>query len=132
MCSLKDAKLGKKCTLLDLSRRASVAEPEAQGAAVLSCATQRQESSSTPKPPTDHLTSVEDLESNERLEEELKSEADKKEKTEELSANESPAKMEVDPTDSRSDEEQSMTACNLVSDSLVFNFMWSMSCAHLF
>lgn len=105
---MKDVKLGKKCTLLDLSRRPSVAEPEAQGAAVLSCATKCQDSSCTPKPPTDHLTSVEDLESNERLEEELKSEADKKEKTEELLANESPAKMEADPTDSPLDEEQSM------------------------
>lgn len=124
MCFLKDAKLGKKCTLLDLSRRPSVAEPEAQGAAVLSCATKRQDSSCTPTPPTDHLMSVEDLESNERLEEELKSEADKKENTEELLANESPAKMEADPTDSQLDEEQSMQ--------LVFNFLWRMGFSHVF
>lgn len=130
MCFPKDAKLGKKCTLLDLSRRPSVAEPEAQGAAVLSCETKGQDSLSTSKTPTDHLMSVEDLESNERMEEEG---ADKKEKSEELSAEESPAKMEVDPTDSLSDEEQSMTECNLVSNSIEFNCMWSMSCAtHLF
>lgn len=105
-----------------MSRRPSVAEPEAQGAAVLSCVTKGQDSLSTPKTPTDHLTSVEDLESNERMEEEG---ADKKEKSEELSAEESPAKMEVDPTDSLSDEEQSMTECNLVSNSIEFNCMWS-------
>ena len=53
--------------------------------------------------------SVEDLESNERMEEEKKEGLGENEKSEELSADESPAKMEVDPAFSRSDEEQSMT-----------------------
>lgn len=106
--SSKDAKLGKKCTLLDLSRRPSVAEPEAQGAAVLSSEAKDQDSSSLSKPATDHLMSAEDRESSERIEEETKAGEDEKEKSE-LSPDESPTKMEVDPADSRSDEEQSMT-----------------------
>uniref|UniRef100_A0A3B5BN74 Bromodomain PHD finger transcription factor n=1 Tax=Stegastes partitus TaxID=144197 RepID=A0A3B5BN74_9TELE len=100
---LEDAKLGKKCTLLDLSRRPSVVAPEAQGEAALSSEAKDQDSSSLSKP--DHLTSAEGLESNERMEEEKKEEVDEKEK-EESSAVESPAKMEVDPTDSPSDEER--------------------------
>lgn len=121
----KDAKLGKKCTLLDLSRRPSVAAPETQGAAVLSSEAKDQDSSHPSKPATDHLMSVDDLESNERMDEEKKERAGEKEKSEELSADESPAKMEVDPTDTRSDEEQSMTECDLVSNRFVLNCMWS-------
>lgn len=97
MCFTKDAKLGKKCTLLDLSRRPSAAETDAQEATVLSGVTK--DSSSPPQ-------SVEDLEPCERMEEEG---AEKKETPEELSAEESPTKMDVDPPDSPSDEEQSMT-----------------------
>lgn len=119
LCFPKDAKLGKKCTLLDLSRQPSVAEPEAQGAAVLSSEAKDRESSSLSEPLTDHLMSVEDLESNERMEEEKKEVVDEKEKSEELSANESSVKMEVDGTDLGSDEEQSMTECDLVSNSIV-------------
>uniref|UniRef100_A0A8D3DCT4 Bromodomain PHD finger transcription factor n=1 Tax=Scophthalmus maximus TaxID=52904 RepID=A0A8D3DCT4_SCOMX len=48
------------------------------------------------------------------------------EKMEESPVDESPAKMEVDPTESRSDEEQSMTECDLVSNSIVFNCIYSM------
>lgn len=59
---------------------------------------------------TDCLRSVEDLDSKERMEEEKKEAVDEKEKSEELSTDESPAKMEVDPTDAPSDEEQSMSA----------------------
>ncbi|XP_034743278.1 nucleosome-remodeling factor subunit BPTF-like isoform X4 [Etheostoma cragini] len=103
---LEDAKLGKKCTLLDLSRRPSVFAPEAQGAAVLHSEEKDQDSSGLSKLATDPPMSVEDLESNERIEEEKKEESDENEKSEELSADESPAKMEVDPTYSRSDEEQ--------------------------
>lgn len=125
LCFPKDAKLGKKCTLLDLSRQPSVAEPEAQGAAVLSSEAKDRDSSSLSKSVTDHLMSVEDLESNERMEEEKKEGADEKEKSEELSADESPVKMEVDPTDLQSDEEQSMTECDLVSNRIVFNCMCS-------
>ena len=99
----KDAKLGKKCTLLDLSRRPSVAAPEAQGAAVSSSEEKYQDPSSL----TDHPMTNE-LESNERMEEEKKQGAEEKEKSEELSADETPTKMEVDPPDSRP-EEQSMT-----------------------
>lgn len=105
----KDAKLGKKCTLLDLSRHASVAAPEAPGPAVLSSEAKDQDSSSLskPAPDPDPSMSVEDVESNERIEEEKKDGVDKK-ATSELSSEESPVVMEVDPTDSRS-EEQSMT-----------------------
>ncbi|XP_074486723.1 nucleosome-remodeling factor subunit BPTF-like isoform X2 [Sebastes fasciatus] len=103
---LEDAKLGKKCTLLDLSRRPSIAAPEAQGAAVLSCEEKDKDSSILSKPAADHPMSVDDSKSNERMEEEKKEVEDEKEKSEKLSADESPVKMEVDPTDSRSDEEQ--------------------------
>lgn len=105
-----DAKLGKKCTLLDLSQRLIVAEPETQVAALLSSVTKDQDSCSTPKTPTDRATSGENLETNKRTEkEETKEEAGKKGKSEELSAEESPEKMEVDRGDSPSNEEQSMT-----------------------
>uniref|UniRef100_A0AAQ5XRQ1 Bromodomain PHD finger transcription factor n=1 Tax=Amphiprion ocellaris TaxID=80972 RepID=A0AAQ5XRQ1_AMPOC len=102
---LEDAKLGKKCNLMDLSRRPSIVVPEAQEAAALSTEAKDQDSSSLSKP--DHLMLGEDLESNERLEEEKKEEVDEKEKKkEESSAGESLAKMELEPTDSPSDEEQ--------------------------
>ncbi len=120
MCFPKDAKLGKKCTLLDLSRLPSVAEPEAQGAAVFSSEAKDRDSSSLSKSVTDL---VEDLESSERMQEEKKEGVDEKEKSEELSADESPAKMEVEPTDLGSDEEQSMTECDLVSNSIVFKLV---------
>ncbi|XP_026158254.1 nucleosome-remodeling factor subunit BPTF isoform X2 [Mastacembelus armatus] len=103
---LEDAKLGKKCTLLDLSRRPSVATPEAQGSAALSSETKDQDSSSPSEPTADRLISVEDLKSTEGIGEENKEEVEEKEKTEELSEDESAAKMEADLTDSRSDEEQ--------------------------
>ncbi|XP_062243495.1 nucleosome-remodeling factor subunit BPTF-like isoform X5 [Platichthys flesus] len=104
---LEDAKLGKKCTLLDLSRRPSVATPEAQGAAVLISEAKDQGSCSLSKPATDPLLSAEYLESNEKMEEEIKEEMDVKEKkTEEMSVEESPAKMEVDPTESPSNAEK--------------------------
>lgn len=102
----KDAKHGKKCTLLDLSRRPSIAVPEAQGIVASSSETKAQDSSSLSKPTADHL--IEDLDSNERMEEDKKEEVQDKEKMQELSPDESAAKMEVDPTDSRSDDEQSM------------------------
>ncbi|XP_047189812.1 nucleosome-remodeling factor subunit BPTF-like isoform X1 [Scophthalmus maximus] len=104
---LEDAKLGKKCSLLDLSRRPSVATPEAQGAAASVCEAKDQGLCSLSKPATDHLRSAEEFVSNERMKEETKEEVDIKEKMEESPVDESPAKMEVDPTESRSDEEQS-------------------------
>lgn len=116
----KDAKLGKKCTLLDLSRRPSIAAPDAQGNIVSSSETNSQDSSSLSKSTTNDLTSVEDLGSNERMEKETMKEEIDEEKTHELSPGESAAKMEVDPKESQSDEEQSMTECNLVSNSIVF------------
>lgn len=115
----KDAKLGKKCTLLDLSRRPSVAAPEAQGAAVSSGEEKDQDSSSLSKPATDHPMTNE-LESNERMEEEKKQGAEEKEKSEELPADETPTKMEVDPPDSRP-EEQSMTVRLCVIACVVLN-----------
>lgn len=93
--------------------------------------TNSQDSSSLSKPTTDDLTSVEDLGSNERMEKEKKEEMEDKGKTHELSAGESAAKMEVDPKESQSDEEQSMTECDLVSNSIVFSCICSM-CGALF
>lgn len=112
-----------------MSRRPSVAAPEAQGAAALSSEAKDQGLCSPSKSATDHLLSDEGFASNEKMEEEKTEEADEKEKTKELSVDESPAKMEVDPTESPSDEEQSMTECDLVSNSIVFNRMYSMSSA---
>lgn len=117
MCFTEDAKLGKKCTLLDLSRRPSATETDAQEAAVLSGVTKG--SSSPPQ-------SAEDSESCERMEEEG---AEKKETPEELPAEESPTKMDVDPPDSPSDEEQSK--CKLVSDSNMFSCMLSWATCYI-
>lgn len=111
---------------MDLSRRPSVATPEAQGAAASVCEAKDQGLCSLSKPATDHLRSAEEFVSNERMKEETKEEVDIKEKMEESPVDESPAKMEVDPTESRSDEEQSMTECDLVSNSIVFNCIYSM------
>lgn len=108
MLYLIDAKLGKKCTLLDLSRRPSVPESESQGVAVLSCITKGQDPASTPRSPPDRLTSV-DLESCERVEEGMKMGEAEKEKSEELPAEDSPAKMELDPTVPESDENKRMS-----------------------
>lgn len=105
---LIDAKLGKKCTLLDLSRRPSVPESESQGVAVLSCITKGQDPASSPKSPLDRLASA-DLESCERVEEEIKKGEAEKEKLEELPAEDLPAKMELDPTDPVSDENKRMS-----------------------
>lgn len=108
MLYLIDAKLGKKCTLLDLSRRPSVPESESQGVAVLSCMTKGQDPAGTPRSPPDRLTSGE-LESCEGAEEGTKTGEADKEKPEELPAEESPAKMEVDPTEPESDENKRMS-----------------------
>lgn len=107
-----------------MSRRPSTAAPEAQGVVASSSDTNSQDSTNLPKPTTDHLVSVEDLDSNERLEK--KEETEDKENTLELSTDESATKMEVDPTESRSDEEQSMTECDLLSHCIVFNYICSM------
>lgn len=93
-----------------MSRRPSVAASEAQGVTASSSDASDQNSSTLSKPATDHLMSVEDLDSNERMEEEKKEAVDEKEKSEELnSTDESPAKMEVDPTNEPTDEEKSMS-----------------------
>lgn len=82
-----------------------------------------QDSCSTPKTPTDHATSGENLETSGRMEKEETKEADKKGKSEELSAEESPEKMEVDHRDSPSNEEQSMTEFTLVSESIILDLL---------
>lgn len=106
MCSFsKDAKLGKKCTLLDLSRRPSVAAPDAQVSSdTVINESKDQESSILSESAADRLTSVEDLESGDSKAEEKK---DGKEKSEDLLAEESPEKMGVDPAEPPSEEEQS-------------------------
>lgn len=109
-----------------MSQRPCVVKPKAQGAAVLGCATKGQDSANTSKSPMDLLA---DLESNERMEVERNKGVGEKENSEELPADEVSAKMEVDPADLLSDEEQSMKKCSLVSKSIVFICMWSMSCA---
>lgn len=103
---LIDAKLGKKCTLLDLSRRASVPESESQGVAVLTCITKNQDPDGTPK--LDRLTSA-DLETCQRVEEEMKTGEAEKEKSEELPEGDSAEKMDLEPTDPVSDENKGMS-----------------------
>lgn len=103
-----DAKLGKKCTLLDLSHRPSVPQAESQGVAVLSCITKGQDPSSPPKSPLDHLPSA-DSESCEMVEEEMKKGEAEKGKSEESPAEDSPVKMDLDPPDSVSSENKSMS-----------------------
>lgn len=105
-----------------MSQRPIVAEPETQVAALLSSVTKGQDSCSTPKTPTDHATSGENLETSKGTEKEKsKEEADKKGMSEELSAEESPEKMEVDRRDSPSNEEQSMTKFTLVFESIILD-----------
>lgn len=82
-----------------MSRRPSVVTPEAQGAAATSSEATEEDSSGLPKPLTDQQTS------NEKRDEEKKEDLDEKEKAKE----DLPTKMEVDSTDSPSDEVQSMT-----------------------
>lgn len=82
-----------------MSRRPSVVTPEAQGAAATSSEATEEDSSGLPKPLTDQQTS------NEKRDEEKKEDLDENEKAKE----ELPTKMEVDSTDSPSDEVQSMT-----------------------
>ncbi|KAG7485284.1 nucleosome-remodeling factor subunit BPTF isoform X1 [Solea senegalensis] len=100
---LEDAKLGKKCTLLDLSRRPSVAAPEAQEPAALTSEAKDQGLCSLSSPATERLMSVE---SDEGMEVEKKEELSVKEKLEELPVDESPVKTEMDPSESRGDETQ--------------------------
>lgn len=86
-----DAKLGKKCSLLDLSRRPSVIAPETQNSAALKSEAKDPNSTCLSKP------SARELDSTEKVEENTKEEMDDKEiKTESSSADESPANMEVD------------------------------------
>ena len=107
--SSKDAKLGKKCTLLDLSRRHSVVTPETGDAAASSSVAEDPDSACLSKSLAANVES-------ERTEEEKKEELDEKEnKKENLLADASPAKMETDPPESPS-KEQSMT---LFSDACI-------------
>lgn len=110
----QDAKLGKKCTLLDLSRRPSVVDSQE---AAEDEAKDEDSSCSPPKPVTDHV-SMEDSEPSEVVPEDNKEGLDEKEKSKsvELPVDESPTKMEVDASDSPSDDGQSMTECNLASN----------------
>lgn len=82
-----------KCTLLDLSRRPSVITPEAQGTVASSSETKAPSSSSPSHSGADHL--MQNLNAHGNMDEEMQ-------------VKESVTKMEVDPTDSQSDEEQSM------------------------
>lgn len=103
LCRLIDAKLGKKCTLLDLSHRPSVPQSESQGVAVLSCITKGQDPASPPQSPLKSAGS----ESGEVVEEELKQREAGSEKAEELPAEDSAVKMDLDPPDSVLDENKS-------------------------
>lgn len=114
-----DAKLGKKCTLLDLSQHHTVAEPETQVAALLSSVTNNQEPRSnlpSPSPsPADQATSGGTLQT-ERTEEERAKEEAYEGKSEDLPAAASQEKMEVDPKDSPSHEKQSMSEHCLMAE----------------
>lgn len=72
--------------------------------AVLSCTAKGRDSPTTPEAPRDPPA---DVEPSEGVEEDVKKEDGEKAKPEELPAEDSPAKMEVDPTDSPSDEQKS-------------------------
>ncbi|KAM8880253.1 nucleosome-remodeling factor subunit BPTF-like isoform 8-T9 [Spinachia spinachia] len=108
---LEDAKLGKKCTLLDLSRHHSVAASGAQQAAVSSPGAKDQDFCSLSKSATGPPMSVEA--SNGKMEETKKEGVAEMKRSEELSADGSPAEMEVDPTDSQTEEMQSTTRGHL-------------------
>ncbi|XP_029950478.1 nucleosome-remodeling factor subunit BPTF isoform X3 [Salarias fasciatus] len=92
---LEDAKLGKKCTLLDLSRGSSATPSEAREASDFTNEAKEQESSNISKV-LKNLGSAEKIEGNQRKEMEEK----------ETAADESPAKMEVDRAESPSHVEQ--------------------------
>uniref|UniRef100_A0A672II38 Bromodomain PHD finger transcription factor n=1 Tax=Salarias fasciatus TaxID=181472 RepID=A0A672II38_SALFA len=91
----KDAKLGKKCTLLDLSRGSSATPSEAREASDFTNEAKEQESSNISKV-LKNLGSAEKIEGNQRKEMEEK----------ETAADESPAKMEVDREDKASVKEE--------------------------
>ncbi|XP_061578241.1 nucleosome-remodeling factor subunit BPTF-like isoform X2 [Cololabis saira] len=98
---LEDAKLGKKCTLLDLSQRHSPVAPEAAVAAASSSEAKDQGSTCPPEPP------AENMQTDEKPEEEKKEGQEGRDnKKEILPADISPAKIEGDPTDSTSKEEK--------------------------
>lgn len=88
-----DAKLGKRCTLLDLSRRPSLVASRAHDSPASSSETKDQDSTGLSRKP------AEDAESTERMEQEENEEPEEKKPTG------SPVKMEGDPTDSASKEQ---------------------------
>lgn len=114
LCVFVDAKLGKKCNLLDLSQHPTVAEPETQVAALLSSVTSNQEPRSNPPSPSTQTTSGGNLATERMKEEPAKEEADEG-KSEELSAEASLEKMEVEPKGSPSNEKQSMSKRCLIT-----------------
>lgn len=91
--------MGKKCTLLNLSRRPSVTAAGAQETGQI-----RSEERDLSSSAADGVMSAEDLESKEKLEKTLKEGTNELEKVED----ESTAKMEVEPSCSLSDEQQGM------------------------
>ncbi|MEQ2273666.1 hypothetical protein XENORESO_007247, partial [Xenotaenia resolanae] len=94
---LEDSKLGKRCNLLDLSRRPSLVVPEAQDGPALSSETKDRDSTDLSRKP------AEDVESTERMEGNKNEEQDEKE---EKKPADSPVKMEVDSTGSSSKEQK--------------------------
>lgn len=101
-CFSKDAKLGKKCSLLDLSRRPSIITPETQDSAAVSSEAKDQNFTCLSKPLTEEVNFTEKVE---ETKEELN---DNEIKTESSSANEFPANMEVDLKET-SKEKQGIT-----------------------
>ncbi|XP_061888710.1 nucleosome-remodeling factor subunit BPTF-like [Entelurus aequoreus] len=94
---LEDAKLGLKCSLLDLGQRPSVHEPECQGVSDGNFGTTTVNSST----PTHNHTLVGNLESSKELKKETREET-----SNERPVDQSPAKMEFNPQHLQSDDEQ--------------------------
>lgn len=100
-----DAKLNKKCTLLDISQRPIEAAPDTQGTAALIGEANNPDPHSSPRATPEHLRS----ECDEEMKEEKQEEEVSKEKEEE-SFEQSPTRMEMDQTESQLVGEQSMAS----------------------
>ncbi|XP_077575012.1 nucleosome-remodeling factor subunit BPTF-like isoform X2 [Stigmatopora nigra] len=102
---LEDAKLGLKCTLLDLSRRHSIQAPGIKEVSNLNSETADKDSSPS-KPSQENQLPDEVLLSSEKIEKESKESDFKMENTDELPVDNSPVKTVLESTCLKSDDEQ--------------------------
>ncbi|XP_061684902.1 nucleosome-remodeling factor subunit BPTF-like isoform X2 [Syngnathoides biaculeatus] len=103
---LEGAKLGLKCTLLDLSRRPTVHAPETQGVSELNCIIADKDALTPSKHPPDNQVLDEVLESSKKIEEEKKEAVYEMETCEELPVDSSVAKMELDSSNLKLEDDQ--------------------------